>query len=99
MIAARRKSVGPPACRFPVIAIGLLRAAIGPAHAGPDARELLPIVRRIFVPADRERVWPAGNWQPVALEDFERQLEAARVADRGRPGTYLERAEYSATLV
>src|SRR5262245_14125277 len=98
MIAARRKSVGPPAFRFPVIASALLAATIAPAQDGPDAREPLPIVRRIYVPAARERVWPAGNWQPVALAEFERQFDAARVADRGRPGTYLERAEYSATL-
>jgi hypothetical protein len=98
MIGHRPTSVWPPALRLPVIAAGLLAATIAPAREGPESREL-PIVRRILVPADRENVWPAGNWQPVALADFERLHDAARAADRGRPGAYLERAAYSAKLV
>src|SRR5262249_858916 len=99
MSVPRRRAVGSPALRFPVIGVALLAATVAPAQEAPEAREALPAVRRVFVPADREQAWPAGNWQPVSLADFERQLDAARAADRGRPGTYLERAEYSATLV
>src|SRR5262245_56325083 len=99
MSAPRRECGRPPAFRFPVIAVALLAAAAAPAQEGTVAREPLPIVRRIFVPADREQLWPSGDWQPVALADFERQLEAARIADRGRPAGYLERAEYWATVV
>jgi hypothetical protein len=99
MSAPPRKSDGWSAFRFPAIAVALLAATAAPAQEGTEAHDPLPIVRRIFVPADREQLWPSGKWQPVAPADLERQLEAARVADRGRPAGCLERAEYSATVV
>ncbi|MGE5193898.1 MAG: hypothetical protein ACM3U2_15500 [Deltaproteobacteria bacterium] len=81
------------------VAAAGLTAALAPAQGGLPEGTTPPVIRRVFVPIDREQVWPAGDWQPVALAELERQLDAARAAVRARPRTFLERAEYSATLV
>jgi len=81
---------------------GALWAAVS-APAGDDpasaADDELPVIRRIYVPVDRTKVWPAGDWQPLPVSELEQALEAARAARRERPPAFLERAEYSATLI
>ncbi|HMC10127.1 MAG TPA: hypothetical protein VKH44_02510, partial [Pirellulaceae bacterium] len=62
------------------------------------ADDSLPAIRRVFVPVDRPDLWPQGNWQPIPLEELERQLDRA-AAGRRRPRPFIERADYSATLV
>src|SRR5579872_1361272 len=59
----------------------------------------LPAIRRVFVPIDQPDRWPKGDWQPIERAEWERRMDAARNAMRERPVTFVERAEYSATLV
>jgi hypothetical protein len=63
-----------------------------------SADEPIPGIRRVLVPFNRPDQWPNGDWQPIPLADFERQLDRV-AAGRSRPRPYIERADYSATLV
>ncbi len=63
------------------------------------AKDDFPHIRRIKVPVNQDEFWPPGDWQPVLRSEFEEQLDAARAARRARPAAFIERAEYSATLV
>src|SRR5437762_11082792 len=76
----------------------LICAGLAPADDHLVPGDVLPVLRRVLVPADRPQVWPAGDWQPVELAELERQFAAARAAERTRPGTFVEQADYTATV-
>lgn len=58
-----------------------------------------PVIRRIYVPAAAPARWPAGPWEPMPLEEFERRLAALRENAPQAQADGLERAEYRARLV
>src|SRR5260221_3094324 len=72
--------------------------ATGPVRERLAADESIPGIRRVRVPFNRPDLWPDGDWQPIPLAELERQLDRA-AAGRSRPRPFIERAEYSATLV
>lgn len=86
-----------------VAAMLALCAAPGLTHVARAEGEFpspgtAPEVRKIFVPADAPAFWPAGNWQPLPLADFERMLETARSTIADPAAASLEQANYEATL-
>lgn len=58
----------------------------------------LPAIRQVFVPAAAPHRWPAGDWDPLPLSEFERKLGLARQAAPNATLRGLQRAEYRATL-
>ena len=99
MIAASGQRVGRSALVL-LAASAVLVPAVPVAVRGeqPLFSGELPLVRRIKVPAQLPEVWPKGDWQPFTLSEFERRMRLAESASRGRPDTFLERAEYTATV-
>lgn len=59
----------------------------------------LPSIRRVFVPAAAPNQWPAVDWEPLPLAEFERKLAVARRTAPESSILGLQRAEYQATLV
>ncbi len=70
----------------------------GPGVGRLAADDSFPEIRRVFVPADLPDQWPNGDWQPIPLQELERQLEQA-AAVRRRPAPFIERADFSATYI
>lgn len=66
------------------------------AADAPSVR--VPDLRRIYVPADAPRDWPAGDWQPIPLAELERLHQAAQSATGRSQLSGIDRAEYSAVL-
>lgn len=59
----------------------------------------LPSVRRVLVPAASPSQWPAVDWEPLLLAEFERKLAVARRTAPESSLLGLQRAEYRAVLV
>ena len=70
---------------------------VGSLFAADEAATSIPTIRRAFVPADRPREWPAGDWIPLAAAEFETLLRDAESRSEPR-AVVIDRAEYSATL-
>ena len=78
----------------------LAMAVLNPVcHEGSAAEPVTRApIRRVFVPVDKPALWPAGDWVPLPLSEFE-DLVAARQTAADRPRSVLiDRAEYSATV-
>ncbi|MBI5757867.1 MAG: hypothetical protein HZA46_05060 [Planctomycetales bacterium] len=71
---------------------------MGSLFAADEIATSIPTIRRAFVPADRPREWPAGDWIPLAADEFATLIRDAEARSEPRAAV-IDRAEYSATLV
>lgn len=81
------------------VVLGLLGftgdAPLSGAEPGPKG----PRIRRLYVPVDQPSRWPAGDWRPMPLADFEAALDRLRQSQAYPATAVIDRAEYSATVV
>jgi len=78
--------------------------AAEPASSGEQSRFAPLEFRRMYAPADQPHRWPIGDaeYWPVAADEFERLLRAARAGSALTDATHMPRlvaAEYQAQLI
>lgn len=103
MLVLRRKSCwfsgksvhGGDSCWRALCAVALLvGSAIGESC---EARDVEQRIQQAFVPPDKPEIWPAGEWEALAVDEFRQLRKDLDGDDASPPRATLERVTYSAT--
>lgn len=88
-----------PTSAFWLLAAGLWLLMVDRSHStmADETPAAMPSIRRVFVPADRPHLWPAGDWIPLGTDEFETLVRDAEAQSEPRAAV-IDRADYSATL-